>query len=257
MLSREMSIVFCDPDLEWYRTLRAKLRALGVSVRATALARVLLEWTGSVKPDLVVLGEFPSEFGPEFLVGILRSRWPRLPVILVLSSSDPETADRLREQRDLLYVGVKPVSDDVLLASLAPIFKDLPATPPAPRADLVLCVDDDPQYLSSLTRMLRHRGYRVAAFDTPEQAMEELPTLRPDLAILDVAMAGMSGLQMAEEIREHHRRRIPIVMLSGLDSDMEIERGYRSGATSYLTKLSGPEAVLSVVGKLLGGPKLK
>lgn len=90
----------------------------------------------------------------------------------------------------------------------------------------------------------------MAAFNSSEQAMEALPIVRPDLAILDVAMAGMNGLQMTEEIRENQGR-LPVILLSGLDSDHEIERGYRSGATTYLTKPCDPAAVLHVVGNLL------
>jgi DNA-binding response OmpR family regulator len=253
MASRELKAIFCDPDLEWSRALRTRLREKGISVSATAMVKVLLEWIRPERPDLVVLGEFPPEFKPDLLVGLLRSRWPDLPVMQLLPPVTAEDKDLLRDDLDLQYVAVRPVPDDEILAAILPILHGPASAPPKRRPPVVLCVDDDPLSLAALGRMLRRKGYRVAAFDSPERALEALPIVRPDLAILDVAMAGMNGLQMTEELRELHGC-LPIILLSGLDSDREIERGYRSGATTYLTKPCEPAEVLSIVENLLRTP---
>ena len=115
-------------------------------------------------------------------------------------------------------------------------------------------MDDDRAFLAGLARLLRQRGYRVAAFDNAEEALQAIPLKRPDLLILDVMMAGMNGFQMLEEIREVYGARIPILLLSGLDSDRSLADGFRKGATSYLTKPCAPASILETVGTLTKGP---
>jgi response regulator NasT len=119
-------------------------------------------------------------------------------------------------------------------------------------APLILCVDDDVFYLEALARILGRHGYRTATFEHPEQALESLPMIRPELAILDIAMPGMNGLDLAEEILEMTHDRFSIVFLTAKGSDEDIARGYRCGGTYYLTKPCEPSRVLNIVDYLIG-----
>lgn len=241
-------ILFCDLRLEDSRGIRAALRARGVRVSALASPRLLLQRLSESVPDLLVLGETALDLEPDFLVRLLRGRYPRLPILLKLDRADSDCL-RLREELRIAHVAVPPHTEEGFLAAIEPL---LGAPEPAPLGPLVLCVDDEPAFLNGLSRLLRLRGYRVACYGDPEQALEALPFLSPDLVVLDVAMRGMSGLQMAEEIREVYGRSLPVLVLSGLDSDREIRRGYRSGADCYLTKPCAPSVLVDTIARMTG-----
>src|SRR5207244_722807 len=118
------------------------------------------------------------------------------------------------------------------------------------------CVDDDRRFLDGLARVLRRHGYAVASYDNPEKAMEAVPIVNPTMVFLDVLMPGMSGLDLASELREEHGDSLPLVLLSARASDADISDGYRSGATCYLTKPCDPEALIDLAKSLVGpGPE--
>ncbi len=242
-------IFFCDRDLAWSAALRRRLRARGVRVTATSEVRVLLDRTRSAAPAAVVLGDLSSQVDLETLTGLLRSRRRDLPIALMTVPAPDGAADL-----DLAHVGRRPAPDDTLWTQLDTWLKLPSGAPPSSSGrPMLLCVDDDRAYLASLARLLRQRGYRVAAFDNPEEALEAIPLKRPDLLILDVMMAGMNGFQMLEEIREVYGASMPILLLSGLDSDRSLADGFRKGATSYLTKPCPPASILEAVGSLTKG----
>jgi len=123
----------------------------------------------------------------------------------------------------------------------------LPEPPPS-----LLCVDDESLFLRALTRFLTRAGYRVAAFENPQEALQEVREIAPDVAILDVRMPGMSGLDLAGEIQETLDHPIPIILLSALSADADIIRGYRRGARHYVTKPCEPRYLVEVIEDTLG-----
>ena len=101
----------------------------------------------------------------------------------------------------------------------------------------VLVVDDDPFTRKLLDRQLSAAGYRVTAAADGESAWEELKKTPPDLVLLDIRLPGIDGLEILEWIRrESESRRLPVIMLSGLDRPREVVRGLELGANDYVTK---------------------
>ena len=190
-----------------------------------------------------MLGDLSAQVDLETLAGLLRAGRRDLPIALMERPAAGAAAD--------LGLAVPESATGADGWSALESWLDAPA---APRSrPLVLCVDDDLPFLAGLARLLRRQGYRVATFDVPEEALAAIPLKRPDLAILDVRMSGMSGFQMVEEIREVYGAALPILLLTGLDSDRSLAQGIRLGATAYLTKPCLPASVLSAVNSLTGG----
>lgn len=101
----------------------------------------------------------------------------------------------------------------------------------------LLVVDDDPFTRKLLNRRLSDAGYRVTAAEDGENAWEELKKDPPDLLLLDIRLPGIDGLEILEWIRrESGRRRLPVILLSGLDQPGEVVRGLELGANDYVTK---------------------
>jgi DNA-binding response OmpR family regulator len=89
-------------------------------------------------------------------------------------------------------------------------------------------------------------------FESPEKALEGIPIHKPSLVFIDVLMPGMSGLDVAGELREEYGDKLPFVLLTAKSSDQEISEGYRTGAKYYITKPCEPDRVVNIADYLVG-----
>ena len=99
----------------------------------------------------------------------------------------------------------------------------------------VLVVDDDPQLREALSRALELDGYEVATASNGAQALEAIGRRRPDVAVLDVMMPYVGGLDVCRTLRER-RDRLPILVLTARDEIGDRVAGLDAGADDYLTK---------------------
>ena len=102
------------------------------------------------------------------------------------------------------------------------------------RAVRVLAVDDDRVMLESLVRGLRKAGYEVVEATSGEQALQLARQSLPDLAILDMRMPGMSGLELAQALRE--LAPVPILFASIHGDEDTVRSAAAHGALGYLVK---------------------
>lgn len=107
--------------------------------------------------------------------------------------------------------------------------------PPAPRR-LILLVDDDVLILGLLSTCLECAGYEVRIATTGAMALDLIRDgiRAPDLALLDIAMPGMSGLDLADRLVTETN--IPFMVLSAHDDQESIRRASERGALGYLVK---------------------
>lgn len=88
----------------------------------------------------------------------------------------------------------------------------------APGIPLVLVVDDEDDQRALLATLVRRAGYRVAEVATGEEALEQLDSITPDLALIDLLLPGMDGAALSEQIRARCPRCL-VVVTSVLDVD--------------------------------------
>ncbi len=98
----------------------------------------------------------------------------------------------------------------------------------------VLVADDDRLVRVTVAAGLRQAGYEVLEAGDGLEALERAQETRPDLAILDVRMPGLSGLEAARRLREELG--VPSVILSAYDDDEDVERAVEEGVLGYLVK---------------------
>lgn len=108
---------------------------------------------------------------------------------------------------------------------------------------LVLVVDDEPQILRVMRTVLPPRGYDVKVASNGEEALEQIRKLAPDLILLDLVMADMSGLEVCRRVREFSA--IPIVVLSAKGSEKDKVAALDLGADDYVTKPPAMEELLA------------
>lgn len=101
----------------------------------------------------------------------------------------------------------------------------------------ILVVDDEPQIRRALRAGLERAGHAVSTADTGEQGLDMAATAPPDLVILDLAMPGIDGFAVCEELRRWYKA--PIIVLSVRDDEDDKIRALDLGADDYLTKPFG------------------
>jgi response regulator NasT len=98
----------------------------------------------------------------------------------------------------------------------------------------ILIVDDDPLTLKLLTGVLENQNYEVIQARNGEDALAIAVLDEPRLAMLDINMPGMSGLDLAKRLRSDSD--IPFVFLSGVSDGDVVKRAVEYGASGYLVK---------------------
>ncbi len=117
----------------------------------------------------------------------------------------------------------------------------------------VLVVEDDAVMLESIGRMLKVCGYEASGESRGEAAVRRFEAASEAYvaAVLDLAMPGMSGLDLALALRAR-RSDVPILLVSGYDEDERIDRARALPKLKFLRKPFGIEALSVALGSLLG-----
>lgn len=112
----------------------------------------------------------------------------------------------------------------------------------------ILAVDDTPDVLTLLARILTKEGHNVRTAESGELALACIASLMPDLVLLDVRLKGLCGLDVCRQLKEREEtRHIPIILISAFADVNEWVDGLRLGASDYITKPFQPEELRSRV----------
>ena len=120
-------------------------------------------------------------------------------------------------------------------------------------AGKILVVDDDPQIRRVMRVTLSSQGYEIEDAKNGEESLEKLRDERFDLVLLDMNMAGMTGLECCRLIRAHSE--IAIIMLTVRDSESDKVAALDAGADDYVTKpFNTPELLARIRAALRRSP---
>lgn len=102
---------------------------------------------------------------------------------------------------------------------------------------LVLVADDDEDILQLLSFRLERAGYETVQARNGSDALRLATELRPALAVLDVMMPGLTGLEVTRELRRNDATRaMPIILLTARAQAGDISQGLAAGADEYVKK---------------------
>src|SRR5579871_2097485 len=101
----------------------------------------------------------------------------------------------------------------------------------------ILAVDDDPEVLETVGRVLRYENYEISLASSAAQALTLLEKRIPDLLILDILMPEMDGITLCRKLRRDSRFiPLPILFLTAKGSTDDIVSGLDAGADDYVIK---------------------
>ncbi len=126
---------------------------------------------------------------------------------------------------------------------------------PTEQRKKVLIVDDERLTRAVLQRNIILAGYDVMVASNGQEAIEKIREAAPDLIVVDLVMPDMNGFEMCRRIRNNEQTmKTPVIVVSALQSQTDIEEAKASGADVYLTKPIKPEDFIKHVKKYLGSP---
>lgn len=122
----------------------------------------------------------------------------------------------------------------------------------------ILAVDDDPDMLGAVRRVLEDAGHTVNVASHGQEALDIIARQQPDLLVLDIIMPEMSGIEVCRHIRaDPHLARLPIIFLTAKGRPSDVAQGLDVGGDDYLTKpfevLELPARVRALLRRIPGG----
>ena len=98
----------------------------------------------------------------------------------------------------------------------------------------IYLVDDDENILTSVSMFLEDAGYEVRKFHDGVSALDAIKASPPDLAVFDVKMPRMDGIELLRRVRQSSN--LPVIFLTSKDDEFDEAIGFNMGADDYITK---------------------
>src|SRR3972149_4080835 len=101
----------------------------------------------------------------------------------------------------------------------------------------IMIVDDDNRLLELYKSVFKAQGYHVSVFQSGEEALQNIPNIKPDLVLLDVMMPSIHGLNILDIIKATPEvKDTKIIMLTALSDEQTKEKALEYGAYDYIVK---------------------
>ena len=98
----------------------------------------------------------------------------------------------------------------------------------------IALIDDDRNILTSVSMALKAEGFDVKTYSDGEEGLKGILAAPPDLAVLDIKMPRMDGMEVLTKLRE--KSALPVIFLTSKDDEVDEVIGLRMGADDYITK---------------------
>jgi DNA-binding response OmpR family regulator len=117
---------------------------------------------------------------------------------------------------------------------------------------LVLVADDDEDILLLVTTRLKRDGFEIVQASNGDEALAVARERRPALAVLDIGMPGLDGVEVLEQIRaDGDLRAMKVLLLTAKAQESDVRRGFDAGADAYVKKPFSPADLSARVHELL------
>ena len=112
----------------------------------------------------------------------------------------------------------------------------------------VLIVDDVPLNILLIKKMLSRYTFEIRTANGGQAALDAIAQKKPDLLLLDLMMPGIDGFEVIRRLRASDETKdLPIIILSALNSEQDISKGFQLGANDFINKPLIMEKLLSSV----------
>lgn len=124
---------------------------------------------------------------------------------------------------------------------------------PDKQLPVALLAEDDRDIRELVTAKLTASGYQVLAYSNGPAALAAANEHLPDVALLDVMMPGISGIEILTQMQKDPRTRtIPVILLTAKSQEFDIDSGFAVGAADYIVKPFSPRDLVARVNAVIG-----
>ena len=123
---------------------------------------------------------------------------------------------------------------------------------PSKQASVVCLLDDDPSVLKAACRLLDSAGWKVEPFNDPIAFLEFAAIRHPRLAVIDIVMPAMNGLEVQTQLRSASPS-TRVIILTSRDDPSVRSRAMKSGAAAFFLKSAGNEELLAGIASAMNG----
>jgi DNA-binding NtrC family response regulator len=245
-----INVLIVDDEREFLAATAKALGRRGFTVRiaeSVAGAMTLLKDTQFHVAVLDV--RLPDGDGHDLFLEIKR-HYPELQGIILTGNRDENRSFRLSHQGLFDYLD-KPCDIDLLARSILEAFRhgqeqgheDIVSAETAAGGIRVLLIDDEEAFLSSMARLLKRRGMTVYQAKDGAEGLQIIEKTEVDVAIIDLKMPGMSGMEVLKRIKKR-KPDVEAIILTGHATVESGVEGMKQGAADYLFKPQDPEALI-------------
>lgn len=122
----------------------------------------------------------------------------------------------------------------------------------------IVLVDDDQNILTSVSMALEAEGYQVRTYSDSEEALRSLSQRPADMAVLDIKMPRLTGMELLQKLRQTPMtQHMPVVFLTSKDEEVDEIMGLSMGADDYITKPFSQRLLLERIRALLRREQLR
>jgi DNA-binding response OmpR family regulator len=101
----------------------------------------------------------------------------------------------------------------------------------------ILFIEDEPNLQKTVGQILEQEGYEIKSALDGEIGLQLTRKEKPDLILLDLILPKLDGFKVLEELKKDETtKNIPVIVLTNLESEVDVERAMELGATTYLVK---------------------
>ncbi len=225
-------ILLCEDDRGTAIVMRERFRLAGYATDFAYTARAAIDRAMAVQYSAFLVDlHLPDGDGVDLMIDLrTRPRYHKTPIIVISGDPDRGRNDTRSSKLNVLGWLSKPVDFEHLIGMIRTSILSDPGKRPR-----VLHVDDDHLTLAAVTDVL-NAAVDVVSTDSLEVARHELAANSVDLAILDIALGSVSGLDLLPSLHDRNGERIPVIVFSanveGRTCDGQIQATLAKSSTS-------------------------
>jgi DNA-binding NtrC family response regulator len=230
---KKLRVLLVDDEQDFTESLSERLQLRDVEADVAHDGEQALEVVQAGAPDVMVLDlRMPGIDGLEVLRQVKKSH-PKVEVVILTghgTDKDEEEALRLGASAYLR----KPVDVDQLVKTLQH------------ERLKVLLVDDEQEFVDSLSERLELRNLETEVAKNGEEALAAVKADVPDVMVLDLRMPGIDGIEVLRRVRKSHPE-VAVVVLTGHGTDKDEKEAIKLGASAYLKKPVDVDQLVNVL----------
>lgn len=230
-----------------------KFTSEGFTVHAAADGAAGLSLLREKKVDIALLDiVMPILNGYDVLKALQADAKPIPPIIIISNSGQAVEIDKAASLGARDYIVKAHITPEEVVAKVRQILRlPEPVVPPTPTPApamvpvvdanglRILLVEDDQFLRELMTTKLKREGFDVHVAADGREGLQLIQTVKPDIVLLDVILPGLDGFNVLQQVRasgDQMVAQVPIVLLSNLGQDTDVQKGKALGANDYLIK---------------------